>query len=452
MAVGVYGRRSCCRKKVDECKMLAADACGSCTELMGVPKSTLVDRFGKADNVPCYNVGSKAEREQEAAEPAAAAAAAPLPLSPYKSPNRQTRQRIRPTCNENVLSKNSGPDALGFEAGPAASTRGPTQGQPSKLIRDMWRPPPKKSEHAAKIEAVSTLPGRPVHKSAQNKRRRDTEATQAKKKQKRQRREIDYLVIPGSLPLTGFDWTETIKDMSLLSAYGLDTVPQPTRTVIRNNNEPFYAEGTGIQQVEVHFVPKNMRFPDNLLMNEAAVSARTLVAAVFGGDELIGQRDRKYSAPRFHTVSMVDMTVPPNSSTTKNKCISVLYFSQVGRSMWIEYLATDLDYRGKNLGIGTHLLQFMLDIAIVNEGVDDIYLEVGRDKEGKKKHWKAARYVYTKVGFVFMETNRIPGEIAECCKHFGEDYYNVMRFDCKGKAPSRMSARGRRATRSSSSL
>ena len=97
MAVGVYGRRGCCRKKVDECKMLAADACGSCTDLMGEPKSTLVDRFGKADNVPCDKVGSKAERRQVAAAPAAAASVAPLPLSPSQSPNRRTRQRIRPT-------------------------------------------------------------------------------------------------------------------------------------------------------------------------------------------------------------------------------------------------------------------------------------------------------------------------------------------------------------------
>ena len=263
-------------------------------------------------------------------------------------------------------------------------------------------------------------------------------------------------IIPGSLPLTGFDWDKTIKDMSLPSAYGLETAPQqPTRMVICNNNEPFYAEGTGIQQVELHFVPKNMRFPNDRLFDRAAARARALLVSLFrGNDELISQRQHLYSSPNFYTLSIVDMTVRPTASTPVNKCISVLYFSQVEgtRSMWIEWFGTDLDYRGKNLGIGTHLLQFMLDIAIVNEGVDDIYLEVGRDKEGKKKHWKAARYVYTKVGFVFMETNRIPGEIAECCKHFGEEYYNVMRFDCKGKAPSRMSARGRRATRSSSSL
>ena len=278
---------------------------------------------------------------------------------------------------------------------------------------------------------------------------KDNDKAQPKaKKQKRGAREIDDLALPGSLPLTGFDWDKTIKDMSLPSAYGLETVPQqPTRTVLRNNNEPFYAEGTGIQQVELHFVPKNMRFPNDLLMNQAAVSARALVAAVFGGDELIGQRDRKYSAPKFHTVSMVDMTVPPTTSTPVNKCISVLYFSQVegDRSMWIEWFGTDLDYRGKNIGIGTLLLQFVLDLAIIDGGIDDIYLEVGRDKEGKMENWKAARHVYEKVGFVFMENNRIPDEVAGCCKHVSDDYYDVMRFDCKGKAPSRMSAR--RSTR-----
>ena len=94
--------------------------------------------------------------------------------------------------------------------------------------------------------------------------------------------------------------------------------------------------------------------------------------------------------------------------------------------MWIEWFGTDLDYRGKNLGIGTLLLQFMLDLAIIDEGVDDIYLEVGRDKEGKMENWKAARHVYKKVGFVFMENIKIPGEVAGCCKHFGDDYYNVM--------------------------
>jgi ribosomal protein S18 acetylase RimI-like enzyme len=191
-----------------------------------------------------------------------------------------------------------------------------------------------------------------------------------------------------------------------------------------------------------------MRFPNDNLMNQAAVSARALVAAVFGGDELIGQRDRRiHSAPEFHTVSMVDMTVSPTTSTPENKCISVLYFSQVEgtRSLWIEWFGTDVDYRGRNLGIGTRLLQFVLDLAIIDEGVDDIYLEVGRDKEGKTENWKAARHVYEKVGFAFMENIRIPDEVVGYCKHFGDDYYNIMRFDCKGKATTRMSAR--RSTR-----
>jgi hypothetical protein len=144
---------------------------------------------------------------------------------------------------------------------------------------------------------------------------------------------------------------------------------------------------------------------------------------------------------------LVDMTVPPTTSTPENKCISVLYFSQVEDtcSLWIEWFGTDLDYRGKNLGIGTLLLQFVLDLAIIDEGVDGIYLEVGRDKEGKMENWKAAGHVYEKVGFEFMDDDRVPGEVAGCCKHFGDDYYNIMRFDCKGKATTRMSAR--RSTR-----
>lgn len=92
-----------------------------------------------------------------------------------------------------------------------------------------------------------------------------------------------------------------------------------------------------------------------------------------------------------------------------------------------------------------------LEMVVVNawkrEGLitpDDGPVKVA-DKEGKMENWKAARHVYEKVGFVFVENNRIPGEVAGCCKHFGDDYYNVMRFDCKGKAPSRMSAR--RSTR-----
>ena len=269
------------------------------------------------------------------------------------------------------------------------------------------------------------------------------EATQAKQKQKR-KREIDDLVIPGSLPLTGIDWHGPIKEMSLSSAYGLQAVTQqPTRMVICNNNEPFYAEGTGIEKVALHFVPKNMQFPNDRLFDRAAASARALVVAVFGGGELISQRNRRYSAPEFHTVSMVDMTMPPTTSKPVNKCISALYFTQVEgtRSMWIEWFGTDWGYRGKNLGIGTLLLQFILDLAIIDEGVDDVYLEVGQDKEGKMENWKAARHVYEKVGFAFMENIRIPGEVAGRCKHFGDDYYNVMCYDCKGKAPSRMSTR-----------
>ena len=248
----------------------------------------------------------------------------------------------------------------------------------------------------------------------------------SKKKQTR-RREINDLVIPGSLPLTGIDWHEPIKEMSLSSAYGLEAVrQQPTRMNICN--EPFYAEGTGIEKVALHFVPKNMQFPNDRLFNRAAASARALVVAVFGGDELISQRDRKYSAPEFHTVSMVDMTTPPTASKPVNKCISALYFTQLEgtRSMWIEWFGTDWGYRGKNFGIGTLLLQFILDLAIIDEGVDDVYLEVGQDKEGKMENWKAARHVYKKVGFVFMENIKIPGEVAGCCKHFGDDYYNVM--------------------------
>ena len=159
------------------------NACGSCSELMDLPKSTLVDRFGAADNVPCDRVGPKGQRTQQAAE-AAAAPAAPLPLSPSTSPNRRTRRRPRigPSYKENVLC--SGPDALGYEAGPAAyvSSQFGAKGQRSKMNAEMQSTRPRKSERTKKIEAASILAGRPVavsrggtSKSALNKRRRDIE-------------------------------------------------------------------------------------------------------------------------------------------------------------------------------------------------------------------------------------------------------------------------------------
>lgn len=108
----------------------------------------------------------------------------------------------------------------------------------------------------------------------------ECKAEEAKKKQERGAREINNLAIPGALPLNGTEWGGSITEIPLPTAYRLET---PTRIAIFNKNDPFYAEGTGIRQVELHFVPKNMRFPDDRLMDKAAVGARKLVAAVFGG-------------------------------------------------------------------------------------------------------------------------------------------------------------------------
>ena len=285
----------------------------------------------------------------------------------------------------------------------------------------------------------------------------DNENAQPKrKKQKRSRREVTDLVIPGSLPREGIEWETPVRELSLSRAYGLESLPQqPAFTVMSNDDDhPFYAEGTGIEAVEMHFLPKNVRFPNDAVMNQAAINARTVVARVFGDNELIGQRERKYSAYKFNTVSLVDMTVSPTTSAPLNKCMSVLYFSPVEntRSLWIEWFATSVEYRGKKLGLSTLLLQSVLDLAILDNRIDHIYLEVGRDKEGEGK-WKAARHVYEKAGFNVVGNDDLtpaPDEIVECCKHFGDFNYDVMRFDCDGKRVPRKSTR-RGGTRSRSS-
>lgn len=283
----------------------------------------------------------------------------------------------------------------------------------------------------------------------------DNNASPPRKKQKRGRREVTDLVIPGSLPREGIEWEKPVRAMSLSRAYGLESLPQqPARTVVSNDGDQlFYAQGTGIEAVEMHFLPKNVRFPNDSVMNQAAINARTVVARVFGGDELIGQRDRKYSAYKFNTLSLVDMTVSPSTSAPLNRCMSVLYFSQVEntRSLWIEWFANAVEYRGKRLGLSTLLLQSLLDLAILDNGIDHIFLEVGRDKEGEGK-WKAARHVYEKAGFNIVgndDPTLVPEDIVECCKHFDDSNYDVMRFDCDGKrVPRKSTRRGR--TRSSS--
>jgi hypothetical protein len=285
------------------------------------------------------------------------------------------------------------------------------------------------------------------NKSADGASSTSDDNTQPKpKKQKRSRREVSDLVIPGSLPREGIEWEDPVQDMSLACALSSQ---QPARTVICNDGkQAFYGDGTGIEKVEMHFLPKNVRFPNDAIMNQAAINARTVVARVFGGDELIGQRDRKYSSYQFNTVSLTDMTVSPTNPDPLNKCMGVLYFSQVenARSLWIEWFATAVEYRGKKIGIGILLLESVLDLAIVDGGIDHVYLEVGRDKEGEAK-WKAARSIYHKVGFNIVQNdpNLVPNEVVEYCKHFDDSAYDIMRFECAGKRPKRKSTRRRRA-------
>lgn len=107
----------------------------------------------------------------------------------------------------------------------------------------------------------------------------------------------------------------------------------------------------------------------------------------------------------------------------------------------------------RKIGLSTFLLQSILDLAILDDGIDHFYLEVGRDKEGQAK-WKAARHVYEKAGFNIVgndDSTSVPDEIAECCKHFDEINYDIMRFDCDGKrVPRKSTRRGWARSRSSS--
>ena len=78
---------------------------------------------------------------------------------------------------------------------------------------------------------------------------------------------------------------------------------------------------------------------------------------------------------------------------------------------------------------------------------------MGRDKDGKNENWKVhvARHVDEKSVLCSWATIEFPASLQD--KDFGDDLdlvCNVMRFDCKGKAPSRVSARRRRTARSSS--
>ena len=182
-------------------------------------------------------------------------------------------------------------------------------------------------------------------------------------------------------------------------------------------------------------------------MNEAAIAARALIADEFGGDELLNQRDRKYSAPNFHTVFYMDKTCAMCSAvhgqgvnnacetySPMNKCISVAYFTKLegdvdGRAcMWIEWLVTAKDYRNKKLGIGKLLLENILHLAITDEGVDSVYLEVGSGNGD----WEAARHVYGSVGFdVVSDLSTLPKSVEEQRKHHGDRRYDVLRFDCE---------------------
>ena len=271
------------------------------------------------------------------------------------------------------------------------------------------------------------------------------------KKKRRLTREVDALArsLPGSLPLDGNDWTISVQPMALWKAYGLDKVPQqPTSISLHNSGQfPFYEEGTGILRIDLCFVPPNTRFPNDGAMDEATIAARALIADEFGGDELLNQRDRKYSAPNFHTVFYIDKTCTVCSAihdqginhacetySPTNNCISVAYFTQLedkgeGRAcLWIEWLVTAKTYRNKKLGIGKLLLENILHLAITDDGVDSVYLEVGSGNGD----WEAARHVYDSVGFdVVSDLSALPKSVEEQCKHHGDRRYDVLRFDCE---------------------
>lgn len=271
------------------------------------------------------------------------------------------------------------------------------------------------------------------------------------KKKRRLTREVDALArsLPGSLPLDGNDWTISVQPMALWKAYGLDKVPQqPTSISLHNSGQfPFYEEGTGILRIDLCFVPPNTRFPNDGAMDGAATAARALIADEFGGDELLNQRDRKYSAPNFHTVFYIDKTCTVCSAihdqginhacetySPTNNCISVAYFTQLEGTgedracLWIEWLVTAKTYRNKKLGIGKLLLENILHLAITDDGVDSVYLEVGSGNGD----WEAARHVYDSVGFdVVSDLSALPKSVEEQCKHHGDRRYDVLRFDCE---------------------
>ena len=101
------------------------------------------------------------------------------------------------------------------------------------------------------------------------------------------------------------------------------------------------------------------------------------------------------------------------------------------------------------MGISTNLLHFMFDLVIIDEGVDDIYLW----------RWAVTRMVRMKIGrYMYINRFCVHGEQSNsrrvCRINILVTTYmyvcNVMRFDCKGKAPSRVSARRRRTAKSSS--
>lgn len=98
----------------------------------------LKDKYGRAMNVPCDRLGTSGE-----ADP-------PPPPSPASTLQRADSSKARPCLSERALSSNTGPDTLGFAAGPANDV---------KMDQEMTRPKPKKSEAAAKRGALETLVG-----------------------------------------------------------------------------------------------------------------------------------------------------------------------------------------------------------------------------------------------------------------------------------------------------
>ena len=232
--------------------------------------------------------------------------------------------------------------------------------------------------------------------------------------------------------------------MALWKAYGLDKAPQQPMSMSLYNagHFAFYKEGTAIHRIDLCFVPKNTRFPNDGAMDEAAIAARALIADEFGGDELLNQRDGKYSAPGFHTIFYVDRTCATCSTvhdqgvnnacetcSPTNKCISVAYFTKLendgdgGACMWIEWLVTAKDYRNKKLGVGN-----ILHLAILDEWVDSVYLEVGSGNSD----WEAARHVYSSIGFdVDTDLSAVPRAVEEQCKHLRDLSYDILHFDCE---------------------